>query len=261
VDEGVGGSGQPQQPAWAASAPAELVVATPERVSFSYETANLGSRFVAQLIDLAVLLGMLLGLSGVAVAIGIWTNDETVPALLLLIGGFAIFWGYFIVSEAVWSGQTLGKRALRLRAVDVRGGPIGVGQALIRNLVRPIDFLPAYYLIGAIAIFVSERNQRLGDLAAGTVVVRERQAVSLRDLEARAPTGAPGSPARWGRRLEPQLRRFVAAYAARRYQLPLWHRAQLAEQVEPALRALLPEVVARSGALAALDQLADEGAS
>jgi uncharacterized RDD family membrane protein YckC len=260
VDEGLDG-GSPPRPGWAASTPAELVVATPERVSFSYETANLGSRFVAQLIDLAALLGMLLGLTGIAVAIGVWTNDETVPTLLVLIGGFAIFWGYFIVSEAVWSGQTLGKRVLRLRAVDVRGGPIGVGQALIRNLVRIVDFLPAYYLTGAIAIFVSQRNQRLGDLAAGTVVVREREAVSLADLEARARAEVPASPPTWGRRLDPQLRRFITAYAGRRHQLPLWHRVRLAEQVEPALSTLLPEVVARSGALAALDQLADEEAS
>src|SRR5207245_10651733 len=128
---------------------------------------------------------------GIAAAIAAVTNDSTVPVLLILVGGFAIFWGYFIVSEAVWSGQTLGKRALRLRAVDARGGPITVSQALIRNLVRIVDFLPSYYLVGAIAIFVTHRNQRLGDLAAGTVVVRERQAVSLRDLGS---DPAPGTP-------------------------------------------------------------------
>lgn len=234
------------------------MVATPERVSFSYETANLGSRFVAQVIDLAALLVMLVGLGGVAAALAALTNDSTIPILLLLVGGFAIFWGYFIVSEAVWSGQTLGKRVLRLRAVDLRGGPINVSQALIRNLVRIVDFLPGYYVVGAIAIFVTRRNQRLGDLAAGTVVVRERQAVSLRDLGSNPVPGAPATPPHWGRRLEPHLRRFVVAYAGRRQQLQPGRRAELAAQVEPALRAVLPDLVARAGPLAALDQLADE---
>jgi uncharacterized RDD family membrane protein YckC len=245
-------------PAWQASAPEELEVATPERVSFSYETANLGSRFLAQLVDLAVLLGMILGLIALAAGIGALTNDSTIPSLLLLVGGFVIFWGYFIVAEAVWSGQTLGKRAVRLRVVDVRGGPISVIQAVIRNLVRIVDFLPSYYLIGAVAIFVTKRNQRLGDLAAGTVVVRERQAVSLRDLGPGMPAGTSVSQPRWGQRLEPQLRRFVVAYAGRRAQLPPARRLDLATQVEPALRAVLPDVVARGGPLAALDQLADE---
>lgn len=237
------------------------MVATPERVTFSYETANLGSRFVAQVIDLAVLLGMLIGLVAIAALLGALTNQSTLPTLLVLIGGFAIFWGYFIVSEAVWSGQTLGKRALRLRAVDVRGGPISVGQAFIRNLLRIVDFLPTYYVIGAIAIFVTRRNQRLGDLAAATVVVHERQAVSLRDLPYVPPPGAPAGPSRWDRRLDPQLQRFVVAYAGRRALLEPGRRAELAAQVEPALRAVLPDVVARGGALAALDQLADEEAT
>jgi hypothetical protein len=145
--------------------------------------------------------------------------------------------------------------------VDVRGGPLSVSQALIRNLVRIVDFLPSYYLIGAIAIFVTRRNQRLGDLAAGTVVVRERQAVSLRDLGPEPAPGTPASAPRWGRRLEPQLRRFVVAYAGRRQQLPPWRRAALAAQIEPALRGVLPDLVSRSGPLAALDQLADEESS
>jgi uncharacterized RDD family membrane protein YckC len=235
-----------------------MVVATPERVSFSYETANLGSRFVAQLIDIAALAGMLAGLGALSAALAAVIHDPTIPLLILLIGGFAIFWGYFVVSEAVWSGQTLGKRVLRLRAVDVRGGPITVSQALIRNLVRLVDFLPSYYLVGAVAIFVTRRNQRLGDLAAGTVVVRERQAVSLDELAA-APVEEVGTQqARWGRRLEPQLRRFVVAYAGRRAQLPRWRREELAAQVEPALRAILPDLVSRGGPLAALDRLADE---
>lgn len=240
--------------------PENVVVATPERVSFSYETAGLGSRSVAQVIDLLVLAGLLVAVGAVAVAVGVLTQEATIPVLFFLIFGFAIFWGYFIVSEALWSGQTLGKRALGLRAVDARGGPISLGQSIVRNLVRIVDFLPAYYALGAVVVFASIRNQRLGDLAAGTVVVRERQAISLEQLTAlttSAPDGAVPE-LRWGRRLDPRLRRFVVAYAARRAQLPPEHRAELATRAEPALRGAIPDVVARHGALAALEQLADD---
>jgi uncharacterized RDD family membrane protein YckC len=240
------------------SPPEDLVVPTPERVTFSYETANLGSRFTAQVIDLAILAALQAGFGFIVFVADQIIHQGTVLVLVLLLGWLVIFGGYFVVSEAVWSGQTLGKRVLRLRALDVRGGPISVSQALIRNIVRIADFLPANYLVGAIAIFVSRRNQRLGDLAAGTVVVRERQAVSLGDLTA-GPQGEPAAPpVRWRRRLDPKLRRFVVAYANRRDQLPPAHRAELAKQVEPALRALLPDLVSRHGPLAALDQLADE---
>jgi uncharacterized RDD family membrane protein YckC len=260
VQEETGGSQAPQE-TWQGPPNEDLVVATPERVSFSYETANVGSRFVALLIDSLVQVALLAGVGAVALLVSVATGSSTAAGLIILIGSFVVFGGYFMVSESVWSGQTLGKRALRLRAVDLRGGPITVGQAVIRNLVRIIDFLPSYYLAGAIAIFVTRRNQRLGDLAAGTVVVRERQAVRLRDLAGSEPGSSPPGQSRWGRRLEPRLRRFVVAYAGRRHQLPAWRRAQLAGQVEPALKAVLPDLVARSGALAALDQLADEEAA
>jgi uncharacterized RDD family membrane protein YckC len=239
----------------------ELVVATPERVAFRFETAGLGSRFAAQLIDVLVLWGLLLALGGACLGLGAVTGRGDAALLAFILVGFAIFWGYWIVPEALWSGQTLGKRLLHLRVVDAGGGPITVGQAIVRNLVRVVDFLPLYYAVGAIAIFASPRNQRLGDLAAGTVVVRERLAVRLDDLAAAtaaAGAGAAGMPRPVpAARLEPRLRRFVVAYGQRRSYLPPAHRDQLARQVEPALRGALPDVVAARGPLAALDQLAD----
>jgi hypothetical protein len=173
--------------------------------------------------------------------------------------------GYFPVSEAVWSGKTLGKLVMRLRVVDAKGGPVSVSQAIVRNLVRLVDFLPLYYAVGAVTMFVNQRGQRLGDLAAGTVVVRERRAVSLPDLilasqqTAAAASAAVAAPAGGsGRRLEPALKRFVAAYAQRRWQLHPETRAQLAARSAEALRAAMPEMVATYGPLAALERLADE---
>lgn len=237
--------------------PETLVVATPERVAFQLETAGLGSRFVAQLVDDILLVALLAALGFASIGLGTVIGDATVPLLLFLLLGFAIFWGYFILSEALWSGRTLGKMLLHLRVVDVRGGPLSVGQAIVRNVLRIVDFLPSYYAVGLIAIFVSARNQRLGDLAAGTVVVRERAVVRLQDLAVAPAAAAPPPPVRTGAPLEPRLRRFVVAYAQRRHALSWGRRAELAREVEPALRAALPDVVAAHGPLVALDQLAD----
>jgi uncharacterized RDD family membrane protein YckC len=236
-----------------------LVVATPERVAFRFETAGLGSRFVAQLIDGLILAAMLLALGLVSAGISTFLGATTAAALLFGLGGFALLWAFWILPEALWSGQTVGKVVMHLRVVDATGGPIGPGQAVVRNLFRIVDFLPLYYAVGTVAIFLTGRNQRVGDLAAGTIVVRERMAVRLDDLQGSdtAPAAAP-APALAPSRLDPALRRFVVAYAQRRPGLPPGRREQLASQAEPALRAALPDVVAAGGPLAALDRLADE---
>jgi len=236
----------------------ELVVATPERVSFRLETAGLGSRFVAQLIDGAALSGIVIAVGLASVALGVLTRNALLATLVFVLLGLVAGWAYLIVPEALWAGKSLGKLALGLRVVDAQGGPITAGQAIVRNLLRIVDFLPVYYAVGAIAIFVSSRNQRLGDMVAGTVVVRDRAAVRLADLRAQ-PVETPVAQATVGprHRLDPTFRRFVVAYAQRRPFLPAAHRESLARQVEPALRTVLPEVVAAGGPLAALDQLAD----
>src|SRR5262252_9772547 len=239
----------------------ELVVATPERVSFRLETAGLGSRFTAQLIDSLALSAILTALGFASFGLGVVLGNPGPAVLAFFLLGFVAFWAYWIVPEALWAGKSLGKLALQLRVVDVRGGPVTAGQAIVRNLFRIVDFLPVYYAAGAIAIFVSARNQRLGDMVAGTIVVRDRAAVRLADLRtqpapAAADTARPSAGPR--HRLEPALRRFVVAYAQRRQFLPPPHRDALARQVEPALRKVLPQVVAAGGPLAALDQLADE---
>ena len=149
---------------------------------------------------------------------------------------------------------------LHLRVIDARGGPITGGQAVIRNLLRVVDFLPWSYALGTIVMFSTLRSQRLGDLAAGTIVIRERAAVRLDDLLAAADGGCAGArrtAARPALRLDPRLHRFVQAYAQRRPDLPPERRAQLARDVEPALQAALPDVVRSAGPLAALDLLAD----
>jgi uncharacterized RDD family membrane protein YckC len=260
----------------------DLVVSTPERVAFQYEIAGIGSRFLAQFIDVVVIAVIQIVITIGAGALGGIFNSIQVFGLVELILTFILIAGYFLISEAAWNGQTLGKRYVRLRAVGDHGEPLTIGQAAIRNLVRVVDFLPAFYAIGIVTMFSNSRAKRLGDFAAGTLVVRDRERISLYDLASTAPTAAPetkpassiwstpstdpsaaGEPsAAIVRPVDPALRRLVVAYAARRELLPVHRREALARSADSALRAALPDVVATAGPLAALDQLAErEGIS
>ena len=256
---------------------ADLVVSTPERVAFQYPVAGPGSRFLAQLIDQLILTVVLVAVIIVIFVLGAATNDRDLTLLLVGLASFVIVFFYFLITEAMFGGQTPGKRALRLRVVGDQGQPITFSQAVIRNLVRVVDFLPLYYGVGLVTLFINGRGKRLGDLAAGTVVVREQGTVNLRDLAYAVPTptvtpaitsiwAQPATPTSPGAvppatpepslQLEPDLKRFVIAYAGRRAGLDAQRRATLARSIEPALRKVLPALVEALGPLAALEQLA-----
>jgi uncharacterized RDD family membrane protein YckC len=182
----------------------ELVVATPERVSFGYQVAGLGTRAIAQLLDLLIVFGILVALSLAAGAAAAFTNDAIIADLILIIGGFIVVFGYFWASEAMWSGQTLGKKAFRLRVVGDRGEPLTFLQAGIRNVVRIVDFLPYGYGVGAVVLFINGKGKRLGDLAAGTIVVKDSDHVWLWQLPGARPFDvAPPGPAAAGQ--QPQI--------------------------------------------------------
>ncbi len=254
----------------------ELVVATPERVSFDYKVAGLATRGIAQLLDLLILLGVLLGLYFTAIAIGA-AGADSAAYLVAILGSFVIVFGYFWACEAFWSGQTVGKRVFRLRAVGDRGEPMTFVQAGIRNVVRIVDFLPYGYGVGLVTLFVNGRGKRLGDLAAGTIVVKDSEFMALWQVPGgmpppppppsatppppyapAPPAYAPASPAEMElRRLDPELRRFIASYARRRFELPPDLRAQLAGQLMGRLETAAPDVFKNFGPLAALDYLAD----
>ncbi len=244
----------------------ELVVATPELVTFGYQLAGPGSRFLAQLIDFPIQVAILILALLSGVSLGGVTGDPNVAVAASLLLGLIVVWGYFPVCEAAWSGKTVGKFAFGLRVVGDQGEPIQFTQAVVRNLVRIVDFLPIFYGVGIIALFWNGRGKRLGDLAAGTVVVRERAPVGLRQLRSVVGGEAPGGPAVLRiapveaallRQLDPDFKRFVVAYAQRRANLDGWRREVLAARVEPNLRRALPELAAAQGPLAALDHLAD----
>ena len=273
----------------------ELVVSTPERVSFDYQVAGLGTRAIAQVLDLLIVTALLVVIVLVASFAGQYLGNSTLSTLIEIIGSFVVVFGYFWASEAMWSGQTVGKKAFRLRAVGDRGEPLTFVQAGIRNVVRIVDFLPYGYGVGLVVMFISGKGKRLGDLAAGTLVVKDSDHVWLWQLPgarpadirpsappppppgypaypppppplvppqpsfAQPPPGyAPASNAEYVlRRLDPELRRFVSSYARRRPQLTLDVRVQLAAQMQQSLQRAAPDQFAQNGPLAVLDQLAN----
>src|SRR5947209_9682125 len=210
----------------------DLVVATPERVSFDYQVAGLATRGIAQLLDLLILSVVLAGVYFGAIAVAA-VGSDTVAFLVAVIGTVVVVVGYHWACEAFWSGQTVGKKAFRLRAVGDRGEPLTFAQAGIRNVVRIVDFLPYLYGVGLVVLFVNGRGKRLGDLAAGTIVVKDSDYLPLWKVPGGRPTDgpppppvpqltpSPATPAAFApapasevflRRIDPELRRFVASY-------------------------------------------------
>jgi uncharacterized RDD family membrane protein YckC len=147
-----------------------LVIRTPEGIAFSLLLAGPVTRFLAWIIDVACIAGVVLVLGFVFGILG-FLSPDLAQALMLLVG-FVAQIGYGIGAEWLWRGQTIGKRLLRLRVMDAQGLKLQFSQIVIRNLLRFVDFLPAFYLIGGVACLVSRRAQRLGDLAGNTIVVR-----------------------------------------------------------------------------------------
>jgi uncharacterized RDD family membrane protein YckC len=152
----------------------ELPILTPEKTILSYRLAGLGSRVIAHILDLLLLGAAMIGLT-IAVGYGAGIVDRGLAiGLILVIVSLSPF-AYFILFEALWNGQTLGKKAAGIRVRMIDGTPVTFLGALGRNLLRPADMLPGPYLLGVVAMFLNPRAQRIGDLVASTVVVYERR--------------------------------------------------------------------------------------
>jgi uncharacterized RDD family membrane protein YckC len=158
----------------------QLNIDTPELVSIELPLAGIGSRFVAILVDslilgAAVILLIFLGVF-IITALGNFGEKSAswgIGILLLIL--FLLFWGYFALFETFNNGRTPGKRVAKIRVIHQSGRGINFAEALARNLVRIIDYMPGFYGVGIAAMFMSRRSQRLGDMVAGTLVVRERE--------------------------------------------------------------------------------------
>ncbi|HNQ88862.1 MAG TPA: RDD family protein [Verrucomicrobiota bacterium] len=183
-----------------------ISIATPDHGTLEFEIAGLGSRFAAHLVDL-LLIGLLMGaLVLIAVLCGLghalsmddffrddigWERSWGIALLILAL--FLVLWGYYVFFETLMRGSTPGKRHFGVRVIREDGLPIGFREAALRNLVRAADgFPPPTYVLGGIVLFLDRHGRRLGDMVAGTLVVRERF-----ELESSTAAGAA-----WAARVE-----------------------------------------------------------
>ncbi len=225
------------------------IIDTPENIEFAYAVAGIGSRFLAAIVDSLLLVLLQLALVFIVFAgLNVLGEDDALSSVFLAgwaILSFIFFWGYYILFEMIWNGQTPGKRVVGLRTVREGGRPITFVASAIRNLIRFIDFLPSFYGLGVLVMFIDSRSRRLGDLAAGTLVVREQRAVTLESLTTRAeplalpprPADAPNTP------LLPNLHLLtngdydlVQEFLRRRSELGPDSRARLGSQLADTLR-------------------------
>jgi len=243
------------RPAPGAGSDERLAVRTPEHVELRFVIAGPGNRFLALLVDLLLqwllFLGVLLLLGGI-----LWISKRSVSELIgkgvrtdlgfglwlvagLLLAFFLVQWGYFTFFETVWAGQTPGKRRQRIRVIRENGRPIGFAEAAIRNLLRSVLDSQPYPLhaIGFVVGILNARFKRLGDFAAGTVVIVERrQSGPRRGLRPKAPTQVALPETR------PRVRQLtqvevttLQAYLRRRDELDPGIRSAMAEKIATSL--------------------------
>jgi uncharacterized RDD family membrane protein YckC len=211
----------------------ELIIDTPEHVPIGLEPAGAGSRFLAVLLDALIT-------TGIASVIGVVARalmPAGVAYALFLTLSFVLTWGWHVWFETREHGRTPGKRALSLRVVDARGLPVSLHQSLVRNIVRVIDFVPAFYGVGAAVSLFDPARRRLGDIVANTLVIREAQPLAY--------SGQLAAERRHNSLRTPRVLRLI------RHRIPIEERELLlrlclrAEKLAPAPRYDLMEDVAR----------------
>ncbi len=158
------------------------VIETPENVDLERRLAGIGSRSLAGLLDhlviaalyaLLIFLFFLFKVDLVTLGTDAFDQADALVSALLIFASFLVYWGYFFLFEMWMNGQTPGKKYFRIRVVRQEGGAVAFHAIAIRSLLRAVDFLPAFYAVAGITMFVARKSQRLGDLAAGTVVISE----------------------------------------------------------------------------------------
>lgn len=231
----------------------DIDVRTPESVAFRYELAGLGSRFVAVFIDLAIQIVLLLlvfwGLAfaaskaprplPVSVQQDSWATSIAIAFIVATI--FLIFYGYFILFEIFWNGQTPGKKLLGIRVVRDGGYPVDFGASFLRNVIRIAEQLLGFYMVAAIVSLISQENKRIGDYAAGTIVVREAKYVPAKAFlrDARTESATASSIV-----LSPQERALIRDFLERRTGIAWNRREEIAARLAALVRPRVPPELA-----------------
>ena len=235
----------------------QLSIETPELVAIQMPIAGIGSRFIALLVDYLIWIPSILLVGKVfsyfLPSLGAFNRLSEQWAVAIYV--FLIFlfnWGYFTLFEAFWNGRTPGKRVARIRVIQRSGRAIGLFESMARNFIRYVDQIPFFYAVGAIAIFVTRDHQRLGDLAAGTLVVRDRIEEAPASSEATrtftanmftppAPTPEPHAaftlPDQGIAKLASSDLQVLESFFARRLDMPLATREAIAQRIATAIQA------------------------
>jgi uncharacterized RDD family membrane protein YckC len=223
--------------------PDAIVIETPEHVQFSFELAGVGSRFAALLIDAGLQFVVLGVMVGIVLRVSEYLHEERTAVFGIVLASFSALLSiaYFVWLEVAWRGQSVGKRLMGVRVIRVNGGSVGFTEAALRNVLRVVDWMPAFYLVGALFIFFSRRCQRVGDFAAGTLVVRERFAAPPRP-RAQVPHTEEEEQREqhWRRLVTPEQKAVLQRFMERRAELAPAARYRLAEQIAASLRAQEP---------------------
>jgi uncharacterized RDD family membrane protein YckC len=237
-------------------------IETPEQLRLDFAVAGIGSRFLALAIDsliqiavvvLAIIILAVVGASGALALRGL-------PSVWLLasIGVlfFLLFFGYFAIFEILWNGQTPGKRLIGIRVVKDSGRPLTAAESIGRNLLRIVDQLPGFYAIGIVSAILTSGNKRLGDLVAGSMVVRESSLAAIKPVwqTTRTETG----PFLGGKALSIEDLSLIDAFLNRRNELAPEVRSRMAAQILNQLRPKLPLLDPRLSTESVLESLAWE---
>ncbi len=225
----------------------KLTIETPEQIALEYPLAGLGSRFMAffydSLVQVIAAFAVVMLLAFVMPDLGrYWPSAWNWVAALWIFFGFCVYWGYFAAFEALWNGQTPGKRKAGIRVIKDSGRPLTVFEAISRNFLRAIDSLPGMYGVAVIAMFVDQRSRRLGDMVAGTVVVHDKKEeaaqpfliTSMPDV-----TATPAASASIASKLTLQELEVIETFLNRRIDLPPAIREQSARRIADAIAAKL----------------------
>jgi uncharacterized RDD family membrane protein YckC len=212
-----------------------LKIDTPEQIALELPLAGIGSRFLAVAVDTVLqaalyLAGVLTLMAGPRIAGG------GLPALLRLMGPalgilftFCVYWGYFAFFEIIWSGRTPGKRMASIRVIKESGRPINAYEAIGRNVLRAVDFLPVMYGLGVVVMLLNRQSRRIGDFVAGTVVVYETATDELAPDWRAAPGNAVADASMI--RVTAEELRLIETYLQRRFDLDPLVRDAMAEQI------------------------------
>ena len=161
-----------------------LQIDTPENVLLDAEIAGFGTRCIAALIDYFIIFILLIIFDYLfSPLLRDNQRSSSLTTAIFVLLQFVLITFYHLFFEFLWNGQTPGKRLLGLRVTQINGMPLTAGGAIVRNLLRLFDFLPLFYAVGMISLFATKHTQRLGDLAARTIVVRERKNVTLENVK------------------------------------------------------------------------------